>query len=43
MGSELPYVDLLELRRWNAPTIYNGWERIARHSADRDGFSHPVR
>lgn len=26
----LPHSDLLELRRWNTPTIYNGWEFVAR-------------
>ena len=29
----LPHGDLLELRRWNTPTIYNGWEQIT--SGDR--------
>jgi 4-hydroxy-4-methyl-2-oxoglutarate aldolase len=23
--------ELLSLRRWNTPTIYNGWEQISRH------------
>lgn len=31
--------DLLELGRWNTPTIYNGWEQITRHDAGRDGFN----
>lgn len=26
----LPHSDLLELRRWNTPTIYNGWEAVTR-------------
>lgn len=25
---ELSHADLLELRRWNTPTIYNGWESV---------------
>lgn len=25
----LSHADLLELRRWNTPTIYNGWESVA--------------
>jgi hypothetical protein len=33
-GSELPCADLLELRRWNAQTIYDGWEQIAMHDDD---------
>ncbi|HWP40637.1 MAG TPA: RraA family protein [Tepidisphaeraceae bacterium] len=31
--------ELLELGRWNTPTIYNGWERITRHDSVRDGFN----
>src|SRR6185369_12065132 len=31
--------DLLELRRWNTPTVYNGWEQITKHNAGRDGFN----
>ena len=36
----LPYSDLLKLKRWNTPTIYNGWEQITK-KADiaRDGFN----
>lgn len=26
---KLSHADLLELRRWNTPTIYNGWESVA--------------
>jgi len=35
----LTHADLLELRRWNTPTIYNGWEQITQHDAGRDGFN----
>ena len=31
--------ELLQLKRWNTPTIYNGWEQITRHDAGRDGFN----
>jgi 4-hydroxy-4-methyl-2-oxoglutarate aldolase len=31
--------DLLELRRWNTPTIYNGWERITSQDIAADGFN----
>ncbi|HUW93926.1 MAG TPA: RraA family protein [Bacteroidales bacterium] len=31
--------DLLELKRWNTPTVYNGWEQITRHNTGRDGFN----
>jgi 4-hydroxy-4-methyl-2-oxoglutarate aldolase len=35
----LTHGELLELRRWNTPTIYNGWEQITQHDAGRDGFN----
>ncbi len=35
----LSHGELLELRRWNTPTIYNGWEQITRHDAARDAFN----
>jgi 4-hydroxy-4-methyl-2-oxoglutarate aldolase len=28
MSRELSHAELLELKRWNTPTIYNGWEQI---------------
>lgn len=28
----LPLSELLKLKRWNTPTIYNGWEQITGHS-----------
>lgn len=31
--------ELHELKRWNTPTIYNGWEQITRHNAARDAFN----
>ena len=27
----LTHSDLLRLKRWNTPTIYNGWEQITKH------------
>lgn len=35
----LPHSDLLQLKRWNTPTIYNGWEQITKHNAARDAFN----
>lgn len=29
----LGHGELLQLKRWNTPTIYNGWEQITRHDA----------
>lgn len=31
MSNILSHADLLQLKRWNTPTIYNGWEQITRH------------
>jgi regulator of RNase E activity RraA len=40
----LSHAELLELKRWNAPTIYNGWEQITSCDSARDGFNtEPVR
>src|SRR5215217_4911217 len=35
----LPHSALLELKRWNTPTIYNGWEQITRHNFAADAFN----
>ncbi|MDW8226585.1 MAG: hypothetical protein RMJ60_02155, partial [Anaerolineales bacterium] len=35
----LPHSDLLELKRWNTPTIYNGWEQITRHDVTSEGIN----
>ncbi|MGA1286768.1 MAG: RraA family protein [Rubrivivax sp.] len=35
----LPHADLLELKRWNTPTVYNGWEQITGHDPALDGFN----
>lgn len=35
----LSHADLLELKRWNTPTIYNGWEQVTKHKIERDGFN----
>jgi regulator of RNase E activity RraA len=35
----LTHAELLQLKRWNTPTIYNGWEQITRHDASRDGIN----
>jgi 4-hydroxy-4-methyl-2-oxoglutarate aldolase len=31
--------DLLELKRWNTPTIYNGWEQVTKQNSARDAFN----
>ena len=35
----LPLADLLQLKRWNTPTIYNGWEQVTKRSAWADAFN----
>jgi regulator of RNase E activity RraA len=35
----LPHADLLQLKRWNTPTIYNGWEQITKYDRTKDGFN----
>jgi 4-hydroxy-4-methyl-2-oxoglutarate aldolase len=39
MPNALSHADLLQLKRWNTPTIYNGWEQITAHDASREGFN----
>lgn len=35
----ISHADLLQLKRWNTPTIYNGWEQITRRDPAADGFN----
>lgn len=35
----LPHADLLKLKRWNTPTIYNGWEQITQSNIASDAFN----
>lgn len=35
----LPHSDLLQLKRWNTPTIYNGWEQITKRNPCADAFN----
>jgi 4-hydroxy-4-methyl-2-oxoglutarate aldolase len=35
----LSHSDLLKLKRWNTPTIYNGWEQITRQDVAGDAFN----
>ncbi|RBP40483.1 regulator of RNase E activity RraA [Roseimicrobium gellanilyticum] len=41
MSSNRPiaHSDLLQLKRWNTPTIYNGWEQVTKRNASRDAFN----
>lgn len=35
----LSHGELLKLKRWNTPTIYNGWEAITRHDRTKGFFN----
>lgn len=35
----LSHGELLQLKRWNTPTIYNGWEQITDYDPSRHGFN----
>ncbi len=35
----LTHAELLQLKRWNTPTIYNGWEQITKGDAAADAFN----
>ena len=35
----LSHAELLQLKRWNTPTIYNGWEQITTRDPASDGFN----
>ncbi|NBP72449.1 MAG: RraA family protein [Alphaproteobacteria bacterium] len=37
--SKLSHADLLQLKRWNTPTIYNGWEQITEKDPAADAFN----
>jgi len=37
--ARIAHSDLLQLKRWNTPTIYNGWEQITKHDASAVGFN----
>lgn len=35
----LTHAELLQLKRWNTPTIYNGWEQITKRNPCTDAFN----
>lgn len=35
----LTHAELLQLKRWNTPTIYNGWEQVTTRDPAADGFN----
>ena len=39
LNTSLSHGELLRLKRWNTPTIYNGWEQITKRDAAADAFN----
>ena len=39
MSEQLTHAQLLQLKRWNTPTIFNGWEQITQSDPAADGFN----
>ncbi|MEM7336699.1 MAG: RraA family protein [Chloroflexota bacterium] len=39
MENRLSHAELLQLKRWNTPTIYNGWEQITAHDIGGSCFN----
>ena len=39
MNAPIGHADMLQLKRWNTPTLYNGWEQITRHPIAKVGFN----
>lgn len=37
--NRLSHSELLQLKRWNTPTIYNGWEQITDRDRTKDAFN----
>jgi regulator of RNase E activity RraA len=35
----LAHSELIQLKRWNTPTIYNGWEQLTKHNAAAEAFN----
>jgi 4-hydroxy-4-methyl-2-oxoglutarate aldolase len=38
-SARLTYGELLQMQRWNTPTIHNGWEQITKHDVTRHGIN----
>ncbi len=39
MTQRLSHSELLQLKRWNTPTIYNGWEQLTKRDPAADAFN----
>ncbi len=36
---QLAHSELLKLKRWNTPTVYNGWEMITKQDRTQGNFN----
>ena len=36
---QLRHADLLQLKRWNTPSICNGWEQVTQRDIAADAFN----
>lgn len=39
LNRPLTHADLLQLKRWNTPSIYNGWEQVTQRNPGGDAFN----
>ncbi len=39
LNRPLTHADLLQLKRWNTPSVYNGWEQVTRRNPGGDAFN----
>lgn len=35
----MPHSEIIQLKRWNTPTVYNGWEQLTKLDPASDGFN----
>jgi regulator of RNase E activity RraA len=39
LSTMIPHSELLQLKRWNTPTIYNGWEQVTKRDPAADAIN----
>src|SRR3712207_2073377 len=39
LSSRLTHEQMLQLKRWNTPTVYGGWEHITQHDTAHGGIN----
>ena len=38
-NQQLNHSDLIQLKRWNTPSVYNGWEQVTKQNPAKDAFN----